>query len=370
MSVNPLVFAFAFLGSEIIGYIERNIEYYAVPAALTIKITGDSLMADASLNVVTIGNAIVDVIAHADDDFLAAQKMDKGAMILIDEARAEEIYAAMGPGIESSGGSAGNTAAGIASFGAPVGYIGKIKDDFLGKVFRHDISAAGVNFPTAAATDGPATARCLILVTPDAQRTMNTFLGACVNLTPEDIDRELIESAQITYMEGYLFDPPKAQEAFRTAAAIAHNAGRKVSVTLSDTFCVDRHRAAFLDLVEHHTDVLFANEHELNALFQTDDFDTAIAEIRKLTEIAAVTRSEKGSIVISKDQIHEVAAAPVSRVVDTTGAGDLYAAGFLYGLTTGAPLAQCGHLGSLAAAEIIGHFGGRPEISLKTLLKS
>lgn len=327
-------------------------------------------MSAASLNVVAIGNAIVDVIAHSDDDFLASQKMDKGAMILIDEARAEEIYAAMGPGIESSGGSAGNTAAGIASFGAKAGYIGKVRDDFLGKVFRHDISAAGVQFPTAAASDGPATARCLILVTSDAQRTMNTFLGACVNLGPEDIDPELIESAQITYMEGYLFDPPRAQEAFRTAAAMAHKAGRKVSITLSDTFCVERHRAAFLDLVENHIDVLFANEHELQALFETDDFDQAVSEVRKLTEIAAVTRSAKGSVVISKDQVHEIAAAPVDKVVDTTGAGDLYAAGFLYGLTSGESLPRCAQLGSIAAAEIISHFGGRPEVSLKGLLNN
>lgn len=325
-------------------------------------------MTVSPLDVVTIGNAIVDVIAHADDAFLSDQGMDKGAMILIDEARAEAIYDSMGPAIESSGGSGANTAAGVASFGGKTGYIGKIRDDQLGGVFRHDISAAGVNFPTLAAGDGPATARCLILVTPDAQRTMNTFLGACVNLGPDDIDQDLIEAAQVTYLEGYLYDPPRAQEAFRKAAAIAHGAGRKVSVTLSDTFCVERHRAAFLDLVEHHIDILFANEHELNALFQTSDLTAAIAEVRELTSLAAITRSEKGSIVIGKDQLYEIPAAPVAKVVDTTGAGDLYAAGFLYGFTSGAAPDRCGYFGSLAAAEVISHFGGRPETPLKNLL--
>jgi sugar/nucleoside kinase (ribokinase family) len=325
-------------------------------------------MTVSQLDVVTIGNAIVDVIAHADDAFLADQGMDKGAMILIDEARAEAIYAGMGPALEASGGSGANTAAGVASFGGKAGYIGKIRDDLLGKVFRHDITAAGVHFPTSAASAGPATARCLILVTPDAQRTMNTFLGACVNLGPEDIDAQLIEAAQVTYLEGYLYDPPRAQEAFRKAAGIAHGAGRKVSVTLSDTFCVERHRAAFLDLVRHHIDILFANEHELLALFETDDLATAISEVRALTAVAAVTRSAKGSVVISKDQVQEVPAAPVAKVVDTTGAGDLYAAGFLYGFTTGAALDRCAQLGSLAAAEVISHYGGRPETPLKDLL--
>jgi sugar/nucleoside kinase (ribokinase family) len=325
-------------------------------------------MTVSQLDVVTIGNAIVDVIAHADDAFLADQGMDKGAMILIDEARAEAIYAGMGPALESSGGSGANTATGVASFGGKAGYIGKIRDDLLGKVFRHDITAAGVHFPTGAASTGPATARCLILVTPDAQRTMNTFLGACVNLGPEDIDAQLIEAAQVTYLEGYLYDPPRAQEAFRKAAGIAHGAGRKVSVTLSDTFCVERHRAAFLDLVRHHIDILFANEHELLALFETDDLATAISEVRALTAVVAVTRSAKGSVVISKDQVQEVPAAPVAKVVDTTGAGDLYAAGFLYGFTTGAALERCAQLGSLAAAEVISHYGGRPETPLKVLL--
>jgi sugar/nucleoside kinase (ribokinase family) len=327
-------------------------------------------MATASLDVVGIGNAIVDIIAHADDGFLAAAGMVKGSMALIDEARAEEIYAKMGPGIEMSGGSAGNTIAGIASLGGRAGYIGKIRDDVLGKVFRHDITSAGVEFPTPSATDGPATARSMILVTSDAQRTMNTFLGACVNLGPEDIDRALIERAQVTYMEGYLYDPPLAQEAFRHAARLAHAAGRKVSLSLSDSFCVQRHREAFLQLIETHIDVLFANEAELTALFETDDFTSAVERVRTVCDLAAVTRGAAGSVIVSKEQIVEVAAAPVSRIVDTTGAGDLFASGFLYGLTHGKPLAECGRLASLAAAEIISHYGARPETPLADYVRA
>ncbi|GGF33284.1 adenosine kinase [Aliidongia dinghuensis] len=327
-------------------------------------------MTTAPFDVVGIGNAIVDVISQADDAFLAAHAMDKGAMMLIDEARAEAIYAAMGPGIEASGGSAGNTIAGLASLGGTAGYIGKVRDDLLGKVFRHDITAAGVTFPTPAAVDGPATARCLILVTPDAQRTMNTFLGACVGLSPADVDADFIQSAQVTYLEGYLYDPPLAQAAFRKAAEIAHAAGRKVSLSLSDSFCVHRHRQAFLDLVEGHVDVLFANEAELTALFETDDFDQAVARVRRMTELAAVTRSAKGSVIVSATEAVAVPAAPVARVVDTTGAGDLYAAGFLYGLTRNLPLAECGRIGSLAAAEIISHYGARPETSLAAHIKA
>jgi len=327
-------------------------------------------MTTATLDVVGIGNAIVDVISQADDAFLARHAMDKGAMMLIDEARAEAIYDAMGPGIEASGGSAGNTVAGLASLGGKAGYIGKVRDDLLGKVFRHDITAAGVTFPTPAAASGPATARCLILVTPDAQRTMNTFLGACVGLTPDDVDAEFVASAQVTYLEGYLYDPPQAQAAFRKAAEIAHAAGRKVSLSLSDSFCVHRHRQAFRDLVEGHVDVLFANEAELTALFETDDFDKAVHEVRRLTELAAVTRGARGSIVVTRDEVTAVPAAPVAQVVDTTGAGDLYAAGFLYGLTRNLPLAECGRIGSLAAAEIISHYGARPETSLAAYIKA
>jgi len=319
-------------------------------------------MPEAALDVVGIGNAIVDIIDNTDDAFLTRHGMVKGAMALIDENRAEAIYADMGPAIELSGGSAGNTIAGLASLGARCGYIGKVRDDQLGRVFRHDITAVGVAFPTPYATEGPATARCLILVTPDAQRTMNTFLGACVSLGPEDLDEAMIASARITYLEGYLFDPPRAQQAFHKAAGIARSAGRRVALSLSDSFCVERHRDAFLELMQS-VDVLFANEAEITALFQTD-FDEAIRAVRGRTSLAAVTRGAKGSVVVSGGEVITAPAAPVSRIVDTTGAGDLYAAGFLHGLTTAQPLADCARIGHLAAAEIISHYGGRPETPL------
>lgn len=324
-------------------------------------------MATATLDVVGIGNAIVDVLAHADDAFLAAHSLAKGAMTLIDAARADALYAVMGPGIEMSGGSAGNTMAGIASLGGAGAYIGKVRDDQLGQVFRHDITAIGVRFTSAPATKGPATARCLILVTPDAQRTMNTFLGACVDLGPEEIDPELIAAAQVTYLEGYLFDPPRAKEAFRKAAKIAHDSGRRVALSLSDPFCVDRHRAEFRALLAEHIDILFANEAELCSMFQTSDFDAAIAAVRQLCDVAAVTRSAKGSVVVSREHTHLIEAVKVPQVVDTTGAGDLYASGFLFGLTHGRDLATCGQLGSLCAGEVIGHFGARPETPLAEL---
>lgn len=322
-------------------------------------------MATASLDVVGIGNAIVDVLAHADDGFLVAQSMTKGSMTLIDEPRADAIYASMGAGVEVSGGSAANTIAGIASLGGRAGYVGKVRDDLLGKVFRHDITSAGVEFATPPAADGPATARCMILVTPDGQRTMNTYLGACVNLGPADIDAELIARAQVTYLEGYLYDPPHAQEAFRQAARLAHDSGRKVSLSLSDSFCVLRHRQAFLDLVDHHIDVLFGNEAEIAALFETEDLGAAVERLRGVCSLAAITRGAAGSMIVTRREIVEVAAAPVSHVVDTTGAGDLYAAGFLFGLTHGKTPAECGRLASLAAAEIISHFGARPATPLK-----
>jgi sugar/nucleoside kinase (ribokinase family) len=324
-------------------------------------------MTAATLDVVGIGNAIVDVIAHSDDAFLAQQGLAKGGMALVDTARAEALYAVMGPGIEASGGSAGNTMAGIASLGGKGAYIGKVRDDELGKVFRHDMTSIGVQFTTAPAISGPPTARCLILVTPDAQRTMNTFLGACVDLGPEDVDAALIASAQVTYLEGYLFDPPRAKEAFRKAAKLAHEAGRRVSLSLSDSFCVGRYRDEFRDLVKSHVDVLFANEAEICSLYETEDFDAALAQVRGHCEIAALTRSEKGSVVVTKDNTHVIDAARVEKVLDTTGAGDLYAAGFLFGLTHGRDLTTCGKLGSLGAAEVISHFGARPETPLKTL---
>jgi sugar/nucleoside kinase (ribokinase family) len=322
----------------------------------------------ATLDVVGIGNAIVDVIAHADQVFLDREGLAKGAMTLIDADRAEALYRKMGPAIESSGGSAGNTMAGIAALGGTGGYVGKVRDDLLGEVFRHDITAIGVHFATPPAADGPGTARCLILVTPDGQRTMATYLGACVELGREDIDAALIGAAQVTYLEGYLFDPPRAQQAFRAAARAAHAAGRRVALSLSDPFCVGRHRAAFRELVMGEVDILFANEHEICSLYETEDFDRAAAAVRGHVAIAALTRSEKGSLVLAANgESHRIDASAVARVVDTTGAGDLYASGFLYGLTHGLALAQCGALGSLCAAEIISHVGARPEVNLREL---
>ena len=290
-------------------------------------------------------------------------------MQLVDAARAEALYAAMGPGIEMSGGSAGNTIAGIASLGGKAAYIGKVAEDQLGAVYRHDMRAIGVRFDSTPLRQGPPTARCLILVTPDAHRTMSTFLGACVELGPEDVDAALIRSAQVLYLEGYLFDPPRAKQAFRKAAELAHAAGRKVSLTLSDSFCVERYRDEFRALVEGHVDILFANESEIGALYRSD-FDQALAAVRGKCEIAVLTRSERGSVVATADAVHSISAERVERVLDTTGAGDLYASGFLFGLTHGRDLATCGRLGSLCAAEIIGHYGPRPETSLERLAKA
>ena len=320
-------------------------------------------MQTPEIDVVGIGNAIVDIIAHADDAFLSRHGMPKGAMTLIDEVKAEALYAAMGPAVQLSGGSAANTIAGLASLGAATGYIGKVKEDPLGRIFRHDISSAGVRFPTRAAADGPATARCLIFVTPDAQRTMNTFLGASAHLSPDDVDEELIGSAKITYLEGYLYDPPQAKAAFHRAAEIAHAAGRKVALSLSDRFCVERYRGDFRNLAEMHIDYLFANESEIEALFETD-VQSALPHVVSAVEISAITHGAEGSLVATKREQIRIEAAPVARVVDTTGAGDLYAAGFLFALARELPLAECGRLASLAAAEIISHYGGRPETPL------
>ena len=326
-------------------------------------------MAAASLDVVGVGNAIVDVIAQADDAFLKRQALAKGSMQLIDAARAEALYAEMGPGLEMSGGSAGNTMAGIASLGGKGAYIGKVKEDELGRVYAHDMRAIGVKFDTPPLKDGPPTARSLILVTPDAQRTMNTFLGACVELGPEDIPDALVASAQVTYLEGYLFDPPRAKTAFQKAAELAHGAGRKVSLTLSDAFCVERYRAEFRRLIEGHIDVLFANEAEICSLYETKDFDQALRAVRGHCEIAALTRSEKGSVIVTAKAAHPIPPVRIDKLVDTTGAGDLYASGFLFGFTHGRDLETCGRLGSLAAAEVIGHYGARPETSLKELAR-
>jgi sugar/nucleoside kinase (ribokinase family) len=321
----------------------------------------------ADIDVVGIGNALVDVLTHATDEFVSAQGLTKGAMHLIDEARAHQLYDAMGAGIEISGGSAANTVVGVASFGGRAHYVGKVHDDQLGEVFRHDLRATGVGYDIPAATTGPPTGRCLILVTPDAQRTLNTFLGASVHLGPRDVDPALIARARILYLEGYLFDPPLAQEAFRVAAGVAHDAGGRVALTLSDPFCVGRHRAAFRELVERHVDILLANEAEIRALYETDDFELAAEKVRGHCAVAALTRSARGSVIVAGAETHVVRAAPVERVVDTTGAGDLYAAGFLLGLSRGLPLPDCGRLGSIAAAEVISHVGARPEVPLATL---
>jgi sugar/nucleoside kinase (ribokinase family) len=327
-------------------------------------------MAAPSYDVVGIGNAIVDVLARADDALVEREKLVKGTMALVDAARAEAVYAAMPAGVEKSGGSVANTIAGIASLGGKGAFIGKVRNDELGAVFGHDLKALGVRFDTRPANSGPPTARCLVLVTPDAQRTMCTFLGACVDLGPEDIDEALVGSAAITYLEGYLFDPPRAMEAFRKAAAAAHKAGRKVALSLSDPFCVDRHRAEFRELVDRHIDVLFANEHEICSLYETEHFELAAEAVRGHCDIAVLTRSERGSDIVTKRELLHVAPWPVAHVVDTTGAGDLYAAGFLYGLTQGRDLGSCGRFGSLCAAEIIGHVGARPETSLGRLAQS
>jgi sugar/nucleoside kinase (ribokinase family) len=325
-------------------------------------------MPSARFDVLGIGNAIVDVIARTEEDFLLKQGMHKGTMALIDEARAQAIYAAMGPAIETSGGSAANTIVGLSSLGSRSAFIGKVKDDELGRTFAHDIRAAGATYTTPPASDGPSTARCYVLVTPDGERTMNTYLGAAQDLHPADIDAELVAASAVLYLEGYLWDPKNAKDAFIKAAKIAHEAGRTVALSLSDAFCVDRWRAEFLQLMRSRTvDLIFANEAELHSLYQTSDFDSAVAALRPDVSTAVVTRSEKGCIVLSPAGIEAVPAFPVERVVDTTGAGDLFAAGFLSGLARGADDRTCGRLGALAAAEVIGHLGARPEASLRDL---
>ena len=327
-------------------------------------------MPSARFDVLGIGNAIVDVIARTEEDFLLKQGMHKGTMALIDEARAQAIYDAMGPAIETSGGSAANTIVGLASLGSRSAFIGKVKDDELGRTFAHDIRAAGAAYTTPPAADGPSTARCYVLVTPDGERTMNTYLGAAQDLHPADIDADLVAASAVLYLEGYLWDPKNAKDAFLKAAQIAHGADRTVALSLSDAFCVDRWRAEFLQLMRSRTvDLVFANETELHSLYQTADFDTAIAALRGDVSAAVVTRSEKGCMVISPEGTEAVPAFPVERVIDTTGAGDLFAAGFLSGLARGADDRTCGRLGALAAAEVIQHLGARPEASLRDLAR-
>ncbi|MCD8525707.1 MAG: adenosine kinase [Alphaproteobacteria bacterium] len=321
-------------------------------------------MTNSLYGVAAVGNALVDVISQTDEAFIKDQHekfgMEKGAMTLVDQDRALQLYDAMGPGTETSGGSAANTMAGFASFGGKAAFMAKVADDQLGQIFQHDIRSLGITFTTPTLKGGASTGRCMILVTPDGQRTMNTFLGASVELDESDVDESIIAAAQITYLEGYLFDRDQAKAAFVKASEYAHKAGKKVALTLSDPFCVGRHRDDFLKLVKGHVDILFANEEELKSLMQEQDFDKAIAALSNDLEIAAVTRSEKGAVLKSKDETVAIPAQPVSKVVDTTGAGDQFAAGFLYGFTEGMSLQRCGELGTMAASEVISHIGPRP----------
>jgi sugar/nucleoside kinase (ribokinase family) len=318
-------------------------------------------------DVAAIGNAIVDVIAPSSDDFLADQKLDKGGMSLIDDARADDLYAAMAAGAETSGGSAANTVACISSLGGKAAFIGKVADDQLGKVFGHDMRALGAHFDTPPLTTGASTARCLINVTPDGQRTMSTFLGAANLLGPDDVDPKVIESAKITFLEGYLFTPDEARKAFAKAAAVARTSNRLIALTLSAGFVVENYRELLIDFIETQVDILFANDEEITGLFQTKDFDEAVNLARPHVKIAALTCGAEGSVVIGGDQTHRISAEPIDRLVDTTGAGDAYAGGFLYGLARGKPLAVCGRLGSIASAEVIQHYGARPNVSLQDL---
>ena len=325
-------------------------------------------MANKEFDVLAIGNAIVDIIARAEDDFLAKEDIIKGAMNLIDMERAEHLYSEMGPAIETSGGSAGNTAAGIASLGGNVAYIGKVADDHLGKIFRHDITAIGVHYDTPPLTQGETTARSMIFVTPDGERSMNTYLGACGKLSSQDIDENLVAKSGIVYFEGYLWDPAEAKDAIRLAAHLAHENGSQVAMTLSDAFCVDRYREEFLELMKSGTvDICFANDAELKSLYQTADLATAINAVREDCTLTAVTKGAEGSTIVTREKTVDVDPHPINKLVDSTGAGDLYAAGFLFGLTQGRNMMDCGRLGGLAASEVIQHVGPRPQVSLKDL---
>ena len=327
-------------------------------------------IADSSLkDVIGIGNAIVDILAHAGDALLDRHGMAKGAMTLVDAEQAASIYASMGPTVEMSGGSVANTMAGLAALGGSGSYVGRVRNDQFGALFRHDLDAMGIAMDGRLAGDGAPTARCLVIVTPDGQRSMATHLGACVELSLQDIDAEAIGRHRITYLEGYLWDLPQAKEAMRCAALHARAAGRQVALTLSDPFCVSRHRDSFLELIRSHVDMLFANEQEIISLYQVNSFDAALQHLRGHCDTAALTRSEKGSVLISGDALYTIDARPVERVVDTTGAGDLYAAGLLFGLTHGYDLPTSGRIGAIAAAEIISHLGARPEADLRELMR-
>ncbi len=323
--------------------------------------------AELQFDVVGIGNALVDVLAHHGDDFLERYGMTKSKMELIDADRAEELYGALGSSLEMSGGSAANTIAGVASFGGKAAFLGRVYDDGLGAAFAHDLRSLGVTFRAKPATDGPKTGRCMIIVTPDAHRTMNTYLGAASFFCTADVDADMVSAAKVTFLEGYLFDRPESKDAYRAASDIAHQAGRKVALTLSDLFCVERHREDWLPLVRDRVDILFANDAEAMALWQCDDIPTAVERARENVEIACITCGPEGSIVVNGDDTHKVPAEPV-QLVDTTGAGDLYAAGFLYGYTQDRPLPECGRLGSVAASAVLGHMGARPGLSLAQLI--
>jgi sugar/nucleoside kinase (ribokinase family) len=324
-------------------------------------------MTDADFDVLGIGNALVDVIASVGDGFVESHALARGATTMVDLDRVDALYADLPPAQEISGGSCANTIAGLASFGAAVAFVGRVRDDQLGKVYTHDLRSLGVHFDVQPAATGPATGRCLVMVTPDAQRTQCTYLGASCFLGTEDVDSGVVARARVTYLEGYLWDQPPAKEAIRHAASSARGANRLVALTLSDPFCVDRHRTEFRELVEGEIDVLFANEAEICSLYEVEEFDAALQQIRHHCQVAALTRGERGSVVVAGDEVHVIDASPVERLLDTTGAGDQYAAGFLYGLTHGHDLAVCGRLGSAAAAEVITHYGARPEISLAQL---
>lgn len=316
--------------------------------------------------VLCIGNAIVDIIARVDEDFLPKHDRIKGSMMLVDAQTSARIYDDMPPAVERSGGSAGNTAAGIASLGGKAAYFGRVHDDQLGTVFRHDIRAIGVHYETVPSKEGAPTATSMILVTPDAQRTMSTYLGACGEMDLGDIDEDIVARSEVTYIEGYMWDRDNQKEAVLKAMDVAHAAGKLVSLSLSDSFCVDRFRSEFVDLVHDKVDILFANEAEITSLYQVDSFEEAMERLRPHVKIAALTRSEKGSVVLTADDCIEVPAMPAT-VEDTTGAGDLYAAGFLYAYTSGKDLEACAKYGGLAAAEVISHLGARPEVSLAKL---
>ena len=320
-----------------------------------------------SLDVVAIGNAIVDVLVQTDDGFLQAHGLQKGGMALIDEPQAERLYKASGPGLETSGGSVANTMVGIAQLGGRAGFIGRVRNDQLGEIFSHDIRAVGARFDTPAATSGATTARCLIYVTPDAERTMCTFLGASTQLEPEDLDLSMVREAKVLYLEVYLWDSPAAKRAFIAAAEACRDSGGQVALSLSDGFCVDRHRESFLDLVNGHVDVLFANDVEIMSLYETDDFDTAVQQVSGCCRVAALTRGAKGSVVLSGDQRWDIGIVSLGDLLDTTGAGDLYAGGFLHGYTQGESLERCGQLGALCAGQIVTQLGARPQVSLKQL---